>query len=149
MDMVMNINAFKSGNYELVSDEIKDVAESCKASGKLLKVIIECCYLSDEEKVRASRLVEFAGAHFVKTSTGFGPSGATVADVALIKRSLTRGTKVKAAGGIRTLAMAMEMINAGADRLGTSESVKIMEEAAKTSLQLPRAERDAYPAVGE
>jgi deoxyribose-phosphate aldolase len=148
LDMVMNIGAFKSGEYDLVSDEIKDVAESCKSSGKLLKVIIECCYLTDDEKVRASRLAELAGADYIKTSTGFGPSGATIADVALIKRSLTRGTKVKAAGGIRTLAMALEMIRAGADRLGASESVKIMDEAARTpSLFLPKTEKSGPSSV--
>jgi deoxyribose-phosphate aldolase len=129
VDMVMNLGAFKSGEVDLVSAEIREVADYCRSRGKLLKVIIECCYLTDEEKAKAARLVEQAGADFVKTSTGFGPSGAKVQDVVLLKKNLTR-CKIKAAGGIQTLGQALEMIQAGADRLGTSHGVKIMEELA-------------------
>jgi len=129
VDMVMNLGAFKSGEVDLVSAEIREVADCCKKNGKLLKVIIECCYLTDEEKAEAARLVERAGADFVKTSTGFGPSGAKVQDVVLLKRNLSR-CRIKAAGGIQTLGQALEMIQAGADRLGTSHGVKIMEELA-------------------
>lgn len=128
VDMVMNIAAFKAEDYDTVSREIEQVAEFCRSCGRLLKVIIECCYLTDEEKVRAAQLAEHAGADFVKTSTGFGPSGATAKDVALLKRSLSGTAKVKAAGGIHTLSDALEMIKAGADRLGTSAGVKIMLE---------------------
>jgi len=129
VDMVMNLGAFKSGEVDLVSAEIKEVADYCKKNGKLLKVIIECCYLTDEEKAKAARMVERAGADFVKTSTGFGPSGAKVQDVVLLKKNLSR-CRIKAAGGIQTLGQALEMIQAGADRLGTSHGVKIMEELA-------------------
>lgn len=128
IDMVMNIAAFKSEHYELVSHEIEEVAEFCKSCGRLLKVIIECCYLTDEEKVRAAQLAERAGADFVKTSTGLGPSGATTKDVTLLKRALAGTARVKAAGGIHTLDQALEMIKAGADRIGTSSGAKIMVE---------------------
>jgi len=128
IDMVMNIAAFKAEDYNTVSREIEEVAEFCKSCGRLLKVIIECCYLSDEEKVRAAQLAEHAGADFVKTSTGFGPSGATAKDVALLKRALAGTAKVKAAGGIHTLGETLEMIKAGADRIGTSAGAKIMVE---------------------
>ena len=127
VDMVMNLGAFKSGELDLVSAEIKEVADYCRGRGKLTKVIIECCYLTDEEKAKAARLVEGAGADYVKTSTGFGPSGAKVQDVVLLKKNLTR-CKIKAAGGIQTLGQALEMIQAGASRLGTSHGVKIMQE---------------------
>jgi len=135
IDMVMNISAFKSEDYDTVSREIGEVAEFCRSCGRVLKVIIECCYLTDEEKVRASQLAERAGADFVKTSTGLGPSGATSKDVALIKRALTGTARVKAAGGIRTLDDALGMIIAGADRLGTSSGVKIMNQWTEQTAQ--------------
>lgn len=128
IDAVMNIGAFKSGDHDLVFNEINSLAQFCHSRSKILKVIIECCYLTDEEKVRASRLAELAGADFVKTSTGMGTGGATVEDVRLLRRSLLAKTKIKAAGGIGTLEMAMSMIAAGADRIGTSSGAKIMGE---------------------
>jgi deoxyribose-phosphate aldolase len=128
IDMVMNISAFKSEDYTTVSREIEEVAEFCHSCGRLLKVIVECCYLTDEEKVRAAQLAERAGADFVKTSTGLGPSGATSKDVSLLKRALTGTTRVKAAGGIRTLDDVLGMIIAGADRIGTSSGAKIMAQ---------------------
>jgi deoxyribose-phosphate aldolase len=128
IDMVMNLGAFKSGDYAVVSGEIERIAESCRSSGRLLKVIIECCYLTDEEKVVAAKLAARSGAVFVKTSTGFGPGGATAKDVDLLKRSLVGTARVKASGGIRTLGEALEMIAAGADRIGTSAGAKIMAE---------------------
>lgn len=131
IDMVMNINAFKSEDYNAVSREIEEVAEFCRSCDRLLKVIIECCYLTDEEKVRAAQLAQRAGADFVKTSTGLGPSGATVKDVALLKRALGGAARVKAAGGIRTLDATVEMIKAGAHRIGTSSGAKIMAEWAE------------------
>lgn len=127
IDMVMNLSAFKSANYGLVSDEIRSVASYCHSAHKVLKVIIETCYLTDEEKATAARLSESSGADYVKTSTGFGTSGATTSDVALLKRVL-RGTKVKASGGIKTLEAALQMVEAGADRIGTSSGTKIMQE---------------------
>jgi deoxyribose-phosphate aldolase len=128
IDMVMNIGAFKGGDHGLVSAEIRDVTSECKEEGRLLKVIIECCYLTNEEKVTAARLAESMGANFVKTSTGFGTGGATVEDVSLIRRSLAGTAKVKASGGVDSLDKAFLMLKAGADRLGTSSSCKLMKE---------------------
>jgi len=133
IDMVMNIGAFKGGGLSTVRGEIRGVAALTKTHGKVLKVIIECCYLTDDEKVGAARLAERLGADYVKTSTGFGPSGATVEDVALLRRSLAGSTKVKASGGISTLAKALDMVRAGADRIGTSSSVAIMGELAQSN----------------
>jgi deoxyribose-phosphate aldolase len=128
IDMVSNIGALKSGDTQLYFSDINEVAAFCGRSKTLLKVILECCYLTDEEKVRGARLAEQAGANFVKTSTGFGTGGATVADVSLLRKVLANRTGVKAAGGIGTLAKALEMINAGANRIGTSSGTKIIDE---------------------
>jgi len=128
IDMVSNIGALKSGDTRAYFADINEVAAFCGRSNTVLKVIIECCYLTDEEKVTAARLAEQAGANFVKTSTGFGPGGATAADVSLLRKVLANRTGVKAAGGIGTLAKAMEMISAGANRIGTSSGAKIIEE---------------------
>ena len=128
VDMVSNIGALKSGDTRSYFSDINEVAAFCGRSNTVLKVILECCYLTDEEKVRGARLAEQAGANFVKTSTGFGTSGATVADVSLLRRVLANRTGVKAAGGIGTLARALEMINAGANRIGTSSGTKILDE---------------------
>jgi deoxyribose-phosphate aldolase len=131
IDMVMNVSAFKGGEFDLVARDIDGIASDCRFAKRVLKVIIECCYLTDEEKVKAAKLAERMGADYVKTSTGFGPSGATVSDVVLLRRSLQPKTRIKAAGGISTLAKALEMIEAGADRLGTSSGAIIMEELEK------------------
>ena len=128
IDMVSNIGALKSGDTRAYFADINEVAAFCGRSNTILKVIIECCYLTDEEKVRGARLAEQAGANFVKTSTGFGTGGATAADVSLLRRALANRTGVKAAGGIGTLAKTMEMIEAGAGRIGTSSGAKIMQE---------------------
>ena len=128
IDMVMNIGAFKSGDYDEAFSEIKNLARFCHTNSKLLKVIVECCYLTDDEKVMAGRLSELAGADFIKTSTGMGPGGATVEDVRLLRRFLQPRTKIKAAGGISTLEKALEMMSAGADRIGTSSGEKMMSE---------------------
>ena len=130
IDMVMNVGAFRGREFSTVRSEVREVSAVCKGAGKVLKVIIECCYLTNEEKVRAGRLVERLGADYVKTSTGFGPGGATVKDVALLRKSLAGSAKVKASGGIGTLAKALEMLRAGADRIGTSSGVAIMDELA-------------------
>jgi deoxyribose-phosphate aldolase len=129
VDMVINVGALKSRDYELVESDIASVAKVCHGGGAILKVIIEAALLSDEEKVAACQLAKVAEADFVKTSTGFGPGGATVEDVALMRRVVGPEMGVKAAGGIRTLADAQRMIAAGANRLGTSSSVKIVQEA--------------------
>ncbi len=129
IDTVINIGALKSGNFELVYNEIKAVADICHEKDALLKVIIETALLLREEKIKACKLVSQANADFVKTSTGFGPGGATVDDVALIKKVLkSSSVSVKAAGGIRTYEDAVKMIQAGATRIGTSSGVKIVKE---------------------
>ncbi len=126
IDMVINVGAVKSRDYELVEQDIASVAVACHAGNAILKVIIEAALLSDEEKVVASQLAKVAGADFVKTSTGFGPGGATAEDVALIRRVVGPELGIKAAGGIRTAEDARRMIAAGATRIGASASVKIV-----------------------
>ena len=131
VDMVINVGALKSRDYELVERDIASIARACHAGSAILKVIIEAALLTDEEKVIACQLAKVAGADFVKTSTGFGPGGAAVEDVALMRRVVGPTMGVKAAGGIRTYADAQKMIAAGASRIGASASVKIMQEAGK------------------
>ena len=127
VDMVINVGALKSRDYELVERDIASVASAVHAGGAILKVIIEAALLSDEEKVAACQLAKVAGADFVKTSTGFGPGGATAEDVALMRRVVGPKIGVKASGGIRTRADAQKMVEAGATRIGASASVKIVE----------------------
>ena len=129
VDMVINIGALKSRDYELVERDIASVAVVVHAGGAILKVIIETALLTDEEKVAASQLAKVAGADFVKTSTGFGPGGATAEDVALMRRVVGPRMGVKASGGIRTYADAQKMVAAGASRIGASASVKIIQGA--------------------
>ena len=129
IDMVIHIGALKAGSDDLVERDIVAVAAACHAGGAICKVIIETCYLSDDEKVRACEIAKRANADFVKTSTVFGPAGATVEDVALMRRTVGPSMGVKAAGGIRTLATLQAMAAAGASRIGASASVKIMQEA--------------------
>lgn len=132
IDMVMNIGAMRSGDLERVENDIRGVVEVCHAVGARVKVILENAYLSDKEKVAACRIGKKAGADFVKTSTGFGPSGATESDVRLMRETVGLEMGVKAAGGIRTLSDALRMLQAGANRLGASASVAILAEAAAT-----------------
>jgi deoxyribose-phosphate aldolase len=131
VDMVINVGALKSRDYELVERDIASVARACHAGDAILKVIIEAALLTDEEKVAACQLAKVAGADFVKTSTGFGPGGATAEDVALMRHVVGSAMGVKAAGGIRTYEDAKKMIAAGASRIGASASVKIMQGAEK------------------
>ena len=131
IDMVINIGELKGGNDQAVEDDIRAVAEATHEKGKLLKVIIENCLLTDEEKTRASKLTVKGGADFVKTSTGFSTSGAKAEDVKLMREAVGPDFKIKAAGGIHSLAEAYAMIEAGANRLGVSASVKILDEAAQ------------------
>ncbi len=128
IDMVQNVRALQAGNDALVFAELKDMADVCRARGVISKVILETCYLTDEQKVRTCELAVKAGVDFVKTSTGFGTAGATAADIALMRRTVGPEMGVKAAGGIRTLESAFEMIRAGATRIGTSAGVAIVEE---------------------
>jgi deoxyribose-phosphate aldolase len=129
IDMVINIGALKAGLFDLVRREIGLVVQTCKARPKpaLVKVIIEACLLTDDEKVRVSQIAQAAGADFVKTSTGFSSGGATPGDVALIRRTVGPAMGVKAAGGVRTRAEADAMIAAGATRIGTSSGVKLVQ----------------------
>ncbi|MGV8143398.1 MAG: deoxyribose-phosphate aldolase [Methanothermobacter sp.] len=127
IDMVMNIGHLKSGRDELVFKDIQGVVEA--ADGKLVKVILETALLTREEKVKASLLAKKAGADFVKTSTGSGGlTGATVEDITLLKKTVGKNMGVKASGGIRDLKTVLSMLNAGADRIGTSSGVQIMKE---------------------
>jgi len=129
IDMVINVGALKSGELRLVERDIESVASACREGGAVSKVIIEAAYLTDEEKVTACTLSKAAGADFVKTSTGFGPSGATVADVALMRRTVGEAMGVKAAGGVRDLAGLQAMVAAGATRIGASAGVRIVQES--------------------
>jgi deoxyribose-phosphate aldolase len=131
IDMVMNVGAMRSGDLEAVGSDIRGVVDIAHDAGCILKVILENAYLSDEQKVAACQIAMQAGADYVKTSTGFGPSGATEADVRLMRLTVGPSMGVKAAGGIRTLAIALKMLEAGADRLGTSTSAAILAEAAR------------------
>jgi len=126
LDMVLNIGRLKNQEFDYLYDEIGSIASLCKNHGKLLKVIIETCYLSQEEKVAAVVISKLAQADFVKTSTGFGTDGAKLEDVALMKFLSGDKVKVKASGGIRDLDTTLKMIGVGADRLGTSSGVKIV-----------------------
>jgi deoxyribose-phosphate aldolase len=126
VDMVINIGALKQGDMEYVEN---DIAQVVKASGgALVKVIIETCLLTDEEKIAACKTAKKAGAAFVKTSTGFSTGGAAVEDVALMRRTVGNDMGVKASGGIRSLEDALNMIEAGASRIGTSSGVAIINE---------------------
>jgi deoxyribose-phosphate aldolase len=135
IDMVINIGALKSGDYELVRRDIEKVADACREAGALSKVIIEAAFLSDEEKVVSSHLAQEAKADFVKTSTGFGPGGATVHDVLLMRETIGPKLGLKAAGGIHSAQEARDMIAAGATRIGASASVQIVTGEEATSGQ--------------
>ena len=129
VDMVINIGALKSGDLRTVEKDIEAVTGPCRASGAVSKVIIEAAYLTDDEKISACSLAKAAGADFVKTSTGFGPSGATIADVELMRRVVGADMGVKAAGGVRDLDGLKAMVAAGASRVGASAGVKIVQES--------------------
>ena len=125
IDMVINIGRLKDKDYDYVLNEIRAVKAAC--DGKLLKVIIETCLLTEEEKIRMCEIVSESGADFIKTSTGFSTGGATPADIALFAEHVAPHVKIKAAGGIRSIADAENLINLGATRLGTSSIVKIVK----------------------
>jgi deoxyribose-phosphate aldolase len=129
IDMVINVGALKSGDLRVVEQDIEAVVKPCRECGVLSKVIIEAALLTDEEKVTAATIVKAAGADYVKTSTGFGPGGATAADVALLRRVVGEEIGVKAAGGVRDLAAVNAMVQAGASRVGASAGVKIVQES--------------------
>ena len=129
IDMVINVGALKSGDLRVVEHDIEAVASTCRECGVLSKVIIEAALLTDDEKVTACTLAKAAGADYVKTSTGFGPGGATAADVALMRRVVGADMGVKAAGGVRDLEGLKAMVAAGATRVGASAGVKIVQQA--------------------
>ncbi len=142
LDVVMNISKFLSGEFSYVADELSSlngevsaVAMNNGLNDVVLKVIVEAAYLPDNMKRLAAQMVAASGADFVKTSTGFGPGGATVEDVTLLRQESPEGLAVKASGGIRTLGEALDLLNAGASRLGMSSSVAVMEEAEGGALQ--------------
>jgi deoxyribose-phosphate aldolase len=124
IDMVINIGDVKSGHFEWVLEEIRLIKKAC--GEKMLKVIVETCYLTEDEKIRLCGIVSEAGADFIKTSTGFGSAGAVLADITLFKRHIVPGVKIKAAGGIKTREDFETFIAAGADRIGTSSAVKLL-----------------------
>ncbi len=127
IDMVINIGMLKDKRYQDVEDEIRQIKETC--GEKILKVIIETCLLTEDEKIKMCEIVTKAGADYIKTSTGFSTAGATFEDVALMKKHIGENVKVKAAGGISSFDDAEEFIRLGADRLGTSRLVKIMKNS--------------------
>lgn len=129
IDMVANIGDIKSGGYNFVLNEIKEIKKICDK--KILKVIIETCLLTDEEKINMCKIVSESGADFIKTSTGFSTGGATIEDIILMKDNIFGGVKIKAAGGIKTLEDAELFLNSGASRLGTSRIVKLVKENEK------------------
>ncbi len=126
IDMVINVGAIKSGNWDFVYNDIKAVADAVKANGGLLKVIIETCLLSDDEKVKACEISKKAGADFVKTSTGFSTGGATVDDIKLMRNTVGPDMGVKASGGIHNAKEALAMAEAGASRIGASAGIEIL-----------------------
>lgn len=131
IDMVINIGFLKDGRYDEVEEEIRQIHEAC--GGKTLKVIVETCLLTEEEKVKICELVTKAGAEYIKTSTGFSASGATFADVALMREHVGKEVKIKAAGGISSFDDAEEFVRLGADRLGTSRLVNIIKNTDSAS----------------
>lgn len=142
VDMVINIGALKSGDTVTVSEEIRFLAETCHVQKAILKVIIETALLTDEEKKVACRIAADAGADFVKTSTGFAATGATVEDVALMRSVVGPKIGIKASGGIRTLSDVEKMVAAGANRIGASAGVSIMRELLKKAPAAPKSVTD-------
>ena len=134
IDTVINVRALQKGQLDIVQKEIEDMVSICKPAGVICKVILETCYLTDAEKETVCRIAKEAGVDFVKTSTGFGTAGATVHDVALMRRVVGPEIGVKAAGGIRDLETALAMIEAGATRIGTSSGISIIEAFKKTTI---------------
>lgn len=125
IDMVINVGMLKAGDYEYVLNEIREIRDACQ--GKILKVIIETCLLTDEEKIKMCEIVTASGADFIKTSTGFSTAGATFADIELFAQHIGEGVRMKAAGGISSIADAEKFMDLGASRLGTSRIVKLVK----------------------
>ena len=128
IDTVINVRALQKGRINIVTKEIEDMVAICKPANVICKVILETCYLTDEEKKTVCRIAREAGVDFVKTSTGFGTAGATVQDIELMRQTVGESIGVKASGGIRDLDTALAMIKAGATRIGTSSGIAIVEQ---------------------
>lgn len=128
IDYVINIGELKNGNLQYIEQEMVEIVDVCRKSNVICKVILENCYLNDEQKISVCKIAKKIRPDFVKTSTGFGTSGATIADIKLMKSIVGNDVKVKAAGGIRSLETAIKMIEAGAERLGTSSGIAIINE---------------------
>jgi len=131
MDFVINIAALKAGDDKSIEEEMEYLTAKSRTLGVHTKYIIETAYLTDEEKIRACKIANRVKPDFMKTSTGYGPSGATIEDVRLMRSHLLPEIQIKAAGGIRSYAEAVQMLQAGASRLGTSSGIRIIEEAAR------------------
>lgn len=144
IDMVMNVGMLKSGEYEYVENDIFAVVTTGRRYGALTKVILETALLTDEEKVKACLLAKRAGADFVKTSTGFSKGGATVGDIALMRKVVGSAMGVKASGGVRTREEALAMVASGADRIGASASVKIVLGDGEKQSATPQAKAQSY-----
>ena len=142
IDMVVNIGYIKDGLYDLQLDEIRQIKQAC--GGHILKVIIETCLLTDEEKIKMCEIVTQAGADFIKTSTGFSKAGATFADIRLFSGHIGEGVRMKAAGGIKSFEDAEEFISLGADRLGTSRIVKLAKAERGSGDGQAKADTDSY-----
>lgn len=132
IDMVINLGQLKDKRYQEIEEEIRQVHKAC--GGRILKVIIETCLLTEEEKIRMCKIVTNAGAEYIKTSTGFSTAGAVFEDVKLMRQHLGKDVKIKAAGGISSFADAEKFVQLGADRLGTSRLVKILKDEARAAL---------------
>jgi deoxyribose-phosphate aldolase len=141
LDMVMNIGQLRSGKTEDVQADIQAVCESAHARGMKVKVILENAYLIDTEKITSCRLAEAAGADWVKTSTGFAPSGATLEDLRLMRRTVSEKVQVKAAGGVRTLTALLDVIDAGATRCGATATATILDDFKRMKAGAPEAAR--------
>lgn len=133
IDMVINIGMLKSGNYNYVLDEIRQIQKACQ--GRILKVIIETCLLTEQEKIKMCEIVTESGADYIKTSTGFSTGGASSDDIALFAANVGAGVKIKAAGGISSIEDAEKFVQLGADRLGTSRIVKCIKSSEKEGLK--------------
>lgn len=149
LDMVINIGRLLAGDDAYVSNEIRQLAEAAHAKHAILKVIIETCYLNDEQKIHVCKLAEEAGADFVKTSTGYGSKGCTIEDLVLMRAAVSPAVRVKGSGGIRDLDTVLSARKAGASRCGVSATVKIMEEAEKRYAEGTLREIDEVVAMGQ
>jgi deoxyribose-phosphate aldolase len=140
LDMVLNIGQLRSGKHDFVREDIKAVCEAAHARGAKVKVIFENTYLTNEEKIIACKLSEAAGADWVKTSTGFASGGATLDDLRLMRASVSENVQVKAAGGVRTLAALLDVIDAGVTRSGATATATILDDFKKMKEGVPLAE---------